>query len=246
MDLNVDAGEGDDPVGLVALATSVNVACGFHAGSAPTMAAVVAQALRARSAVGAHPSYPDREGFGRRPMDRSPDDVAADVLYQVGALAAICRAAGTRLHHVKLHGALYHAAWRDAGLAGRIAKALAGFDAALWVYAPPGSALAAAARAVGLPVAHEGFADRGVSAAGGLLARGTAGALISEADVAAARAVAWARAARVASASGAMVDWPVDTFCVHSDTPGAVAVLRAVREALIGAGLPVGAPTQPS
>lgn len=243
VDLNVDAGEGGDDAALFALATSVNVACGFHAGDPPSMAAAVAAAVRSGCAVGAHPSHPDREGFGRRPLSRDPQDVAADVLYQVGALATLCRAAGTRLHHVKLHGALYHAAWRDPALAAALARALAAVFPGLWVYAPPGSALAAEAVRCGLPVAREGFVDRGVSAAGWLLPRGEPEAVLSDPSGAAARAVAWVREGRVAPVGGGpALDWPVDSLCVHSDTPGCAAVLAAARAALRGAGVALAAP----
>ncbi len=244
VDLNVDAGEGGDDAVLCGLATSVNVACGFHAGDAPAMAAAVAGALAAGCAVGAHPSYPDREGFGRRAVERDPSAVAADVLAQIGALAAICRAAGARLHHVKLHGALYHRAWHDPAAAGAVARAVAAFDRALWVYAPPGSRLEAAALRAGLRVAREGFADRGVAADGGLVARGAPDAVLADPAAAAGRALAWAVSGRVAPAGAPhlAVAWPVDSLCVHGDTAGAAELLRAVRRALEGAGLRVAAP----
>jgi UPF0271 protein len=243
VDLNVDAGEGGDDAALVALATSVNVACGLHAGDAPTMAATVAAAARAGCALGAHPSYPDREGFGRRAMGRGPAEIRADVLYQLGALGGICRAAGVAVRHVKVHGALYHGAWRDRQIAEAVARAIAAYDPRLWVYAPPGSALEAAAAGVGLRVAREGFADRGVPAQGGLLSRGTPGAVLADPAAAAARAVRWAREGRVQAVSGAVIDWPVDTLCVHGDTPEAAAVLRAVRGALEAAGVPIAPPS---
>jgi UPF0271 protein len=244
VDLNVDAGEGLPGEGeLLPLCTSVNVACGLHAGDAPTMAATVAAAARLGLAVGAHPSYPDREGFGRRRLQRRPAEVRADVLYQLGALAAVCRPLGVRLHHVKPHGALYHAAWREPAVAAAVAEAVAAFDPGLWIYAPPGSALAAATRSAGLRLAREGFADRGVGADGGLVPRGVPGALLEDPEEAARRALRWVRLGVVAPVGGATeLDWPVDTLCVHGDTPAAARLLRAVRGVLEAEGVRLRAP----
>lgn len=238
----MDAGEGGPDAELLPLCTSVNIACGLHAGGAPEMAAAVATAAAAGCAVGAHPSAPDRAGFGRGALRRSPAEVRADVLYQLGALAAICRAAGVPLRHVKPHGALYHAAWQDRAIAAAVAGAVAAWDPGLRVYAPPRSALQAAAEAAGLRTVREGFADRGVSASGGLVPRGEPGALLTAAAEAARRAVVWAREGRVAVPSGAWLPWPVESLCVHGDTPGAAAILAAVRRALLEAGLPCAAP----
>jgi UPF0271 protein len=242
VDLNVDAGEGLDDAPLVALATSVNVACGFHAGDLATMRTAVSAARLVGCAVGAHPATPDRAGFGRRPMDRLPAQVASDVGEQLETLAGVCAEAGARLHHVKLHGALYHAAWRDLAVAEAVVAAVECVDRDLWIYAPPDSCLAAAAVGRGLRLAREGFADRGVTAEGGLVARGNAQALLPDPDAAAARATGWAREGRVQAPSGVWLDWPVDTLCVHGDTPGAVHILRAIRAAWRAAGIPAQAP----
>jgi UPF0271 protein len=177
--------------------------------------------------IGAHPSYPDLAGFGRRALAASPDEVRADVLYQIGALAAFCRARGVALRHVKPHGALYNEAQRDASTADAVCRAVRAFDPELWLLTIPGHALERAAHACGLRVAREGFADRGRRPDGTLVPRGEPGALLTRPEEAAAQALALAR-------SGGF-----DSICVHSDTPGAAAILRAVREALEAGGVPV-------
>jgi UPF0271 protein len=245
-DINVDMGEafgawpGGPDEAMLAAATSANIACGFHAGDPRVMARTVALCRDMGKAVGAHPAYPDLVGFGRRALAASPDEVRSDVLYQLGALAAFCRAAGVRLRHVKAHGALYNVAVRDAATARAIAEAVAAFDPGLWVYALPGSELGRAAAALGLRVAWEAFADRGVQADGTLVPRGQPGDLITDPHQAAARAVRIAREGVVVPAGGGEpIPWRADTICVHSDTPGAPAIAAAVRAALAAAGVAV-------
>jgi UPF0271 protein len=238
LDLNADLGEGaGDDGALLGLVTSANVACGFHAGDPLTMRAVVAQAAERGVAVGAHVSYPDREGFGRQAMERSAEEIAADVLYQLGALAACCAAAGTSVSYVKPHGALYWAASAHADVAEAVCAGVAAF-ARVPVLAPPGSALAAAAEAAGLGAVPEGFADRAYRSDGTLVPRAEPGALIGDPDGVGARAVALAGGS-IDAADGERIALPVRSVCLHGDSPGAVAAARAVRTALEDAGVRV-------
>jgi UPF0271 protein len=241
IDLNADVGEGcADDTALLALVTSANVACGFHAGDTASMARTVSAAAKAGVAVGAHPSFPDREGFGRRPMQRSPAEVEADVINQVRALHAICRAQGVQLAHVKPHGALYNQAAVDAELAAAIARAVHAVDPRLALVGLASSrSLREAAAAFGLRYAAEAFADRAYAADGTLIPRSRAGAVIESAAAAAAQAVRIATRGEVAAADGALVRLEADTLCLHGDTPGAVDLARAVRAALLGAGVAV-------
>ncbi len=220
----LDAGEHDDePEELWRAVDALNVACGGHAGDAASMARVIAFCARTGVRVGAHPSYPDRDGFGRRTLVMTPDALATSVEAQCAALAAIARDAGVRVEHVKPHGALYHDAARDPALAGAVVggAALALGDA-IAVIGPPAGALARAAAARGLRYLREGFADRGTRPDGSLIPRGEPGALIEDPAVAAARALSLATGATI------------DAMCVHADTPGALAIVHAVREALRG------------
>jgi UPF0271 protein len=239
IDLNADVGESLGPwamgadEALVPLVTSVNVACGFHAGDPLTIRRTVALALAAGVAVGAHPGYPDLVGFGRRDLSMSAAELEAAVLYQVAALAGMVAAEGGRLAHVKPHGALYNRAAVDAAVAAPIARAVARLDPALRLLGPPRSALLAAAAEVGLPRAAEGFADRS------LRSRRLAGAVHADPARAATQAVEIARHRRVTSVDGITVELAVETLCVHGDTPGAAAVAAAVRAALAAAGVEV-------
>jgi 5-oxoprolinase (ATP-hydrolysing) subunit A len=233
IDLNCDIGEsygawrmGDDRA-LLDLVTSANVACGFHAGDPATIDATVRDAARCNVAIGAHPSYPDLAGFGRRSMALAPDDVEAAVLYQIGALAAFAIAHGTRLTHVKPHGALYNDAARDRTLAAAIARAVARFDGRLVLVGLPDSALLAAGEAERLEVAAEGFCDRVYEPDGSLRPRSRPGAVCSDPRQAAEQAVAIAERGTVR------------TLCIHGDTPGAAAIASAVRAALRDAGFAV-------
>ncbi|MCE3003090.1 MAG: 5-oxoprolinase subunit PxpA, partial [Xanthomonadaceae bacterium] len=208
IDLNCDLGEsfgawtmGEDEAVLPHV-SSANVACGFHAGDPTVMRRTVALAKAAGVAIGAHVSLPDLQGFGRREMKVSPEECHDFVLYQVGALAAIARAQGVGLSHVKPHGALYNMAARDAALATAIAHAVRDADRALVLYGLSGSALVAAGEAAGLRVAHEVFADRGYRADGALAPRGTPGAVIDDPALAAERAAAFAAGAPVAALDG--------------------------------------------
>jgi 5-oxoprolinase (ATP-hydrolysing) subunit A len=241
IDLNCDAGEafgpwpmGDDEA-LIPLVTSVSVACGAHAGDPVVMRRTIELAARHGVAVGAHPGYPDLQGFGRRPLAMRPAEVGLWVLAQIGALDGVARAVGVRLQHVKPHGALYNTAGDDAALAAAIAESVRTYDPNLVLVARAGSAQAAAGRAAGLRVAEEAFADRGYDAQGRLLPRGEAGALVSDPAAAAARAVALLREGGMRIGDGEWLALRPTTLCIHSDTPGAAAVAAAVRQALLDA-----------
>jgi UPF0271 protein len=246
VDLNGDVGEsfgiwrlGDD-ARILGFVTSANIACGFHAGDPATIDATVREATRRGVAVGAHPSYPDLAGFGRRSMRLSPAEVEAAVLYQIGAVEAIARANGVRLSHVKPHGALYNDAADDRELADAIASAvLRAGDYRLVGLA--GSALIDAARDAGVRSASEGFCDRAYGADGRLRPRRLAGALLSDPAVAARQALDIATRGCVRVEGGAEIALRADTLCIHGDTPGAVEIAQAVRAALESAGVRVAA-----
>jgi UPF0271 protein len=222
---------------MLDVVTSANVACGLHAGDPAVMQQTVAQAVAKGVAVGAHPSFPDRQGFGRRLMALSPAEIEVFVLYQLGALAGFARAAGTRLIHVKPHGALYNWAAKDAGSAAAIARAVARFDSALIVVTLPGSALADAARGHDLRVAGEGFADRAYQADGSLVPRSQPGAFIHDPTEAVARAVQMVTQGEIEAIDGTLIPLEIDTLCVHGDTPDAVGIAGELRQTLEAAGV---------
>lgn len=252
LDLNCDLGEsfgawamGDD-AGVMPWITSANIACGFHAGDPVTMQATVAQAVAAGVALGAHVGLPDLVGFGRREMRISAADAYAMTLCQIGALAAFARAAGSRLAHVKPHGALYNMAARDAALAEAIARAVRDFDPALVLVGLAGSELPRAGEAAGLRVAHEVFADRGYAADGTLLPRGAAGAVIEELDAATAQAVSLATRGEVRAVDGTRLALRADTLCLHGDRPEAARWARRIHDALRAADVALRAFPSPS
>lgn len=242
-DLNADLAEsygrwrlGDDGA-LLGVVTSANLACGFHAGDPTTLARACAAAAAGRVAVGAQVSYPDLVGFGRRRMDLDPQDLCWDVVYQVGAVQALARAAGTEVTYLKPHGALYHAAASDAGQAGAVVAALVALGGGLAVVGAPGSQLLRLAAAAGLVCVREGFVDRGYAPDGSLVPRGRPGDLVADPDEVAERAVRMALQGTVVAVDGSVVALRPDTLCLHGDTPGAVALARRVRAALEGAGV---------
>jgi 5-oxoprolinase (ATP-hydrolysing) subunit A len=243
IDLNCDAGEafgpwpmGDDEA-LIPLVSSVSVACGAHAGDPLVMRRTVELAARHGVAVGAHPGYPDLQGFGRRALGMSPSEAGLWTLAQIGALDGVARSVGVRLQHVKPHGALYNAAADDEALAEAIARAVHTYDAALVLVARAGSTQARVGRALGLRVAEEAFADRGYDAQGRLLARSAPGALVAQPAEAAQRALGMVREGGVKAGDGTWVQLRAATLCIHSDTPGASRVAAAVRQALEEAGV---------
>ena len=245
IDLNCDMGEsfgrytlGDDAA-MLDVVTSANVACGLHAGDPAVMQATVALAARKGVAVGAHPGYPDVQGFGRRAMALTPAEIEATVLYQIGALAGFARAADVPLVHVKPHGALYNVAAREQAVAEAIVRAVAAFDSGLIVVTLPNSALLYAARAAGLRVAREGFADRAYSEDGSLVPRSAPGAVIHDPALATARAIRMVARGEVETITGKVIPLHIDTLCIHGDTPGAVTIAAALRAALEAAGVVV-------
>ena len=247
IDLNADVGEsygawslGEDEA-LIPLVTSVNVACGAHAGDPDVIARTIAIAARHGVAVGAHPGYPDRAGFGRRAMALSPAEIERSVVVQVGAVWAAARAAGVPLRHVKTHGALYNRAARDEDAAVAIARAVASVDPGLWLLGLAGSAQVEAGRALGLRVVEEAFADRAYEADGSLRSRTLEGSVVDDPAAAAAQALAIVRGS-VTAVDGTAVPLRADSICVHGDLPGAAARARAVREALEAAGVELRAP----
>jgi UPF0271 protein len=248
IDLNCDMGEsygawkmGDDAA-LMPYVSSANIACGFHGGDPATIRATVRLAVDHGVAVGAHPSLPDLQGFGRRAMKISPQDMYDLVVYQSGAVEAFARAAGARLHHVKCHGALYNMAASDAGLAEAMARAVKDLGGDLVLYALSNSLMMSIGRKLGVRVVGEVFADRGYADDGTLAPRGTPGAMIEDAAVAAARALEMVEKRRVKALSGASIPVVPDTLCVHGDQPGAVAFARAIRKTFSDHGVAVAAP----
>jgi len=245
IDLNADVGEsvgpwrmGEDEL-LIPLVTSVNVACGFHAGDPLTIETTIAMAGRHGVAVGAHPGYPDLVGFGRRSMRLSAAEVEAAVVYQVGAIGAFARAARTDLRHVKQHGALYNDAARSPELAAAIARAVRRISSDLVLVGLAGSCLVDEGRAAGLTVAAEAFADRAYERDGSLRSRDLPDAVHEDTRVAAEQAVEIVRAGRVRATDGTTIEVVADTICLHGDKPGAAARAAAVRSALLDAGVEV-------
>jgi UPF0271 protein len=247
IDLNADVGESygawqmghDDE--LIPLVTSVNIACGAHAGDPLVMASTVAMAVASGASIGAHPGYPDRAGFGRRDLNLRPAELRASLLYQLGALAAFVRDAGAMLRHVKPHGALYNRAAQDAALAAVVADAVRRFDPTLVLVGLHGSQLLDAGRAAGLAVASEAFADRLYEPDGSLRSRRFQDAVLPDPESAAEQAVAIATLGRVTTRDGSSIEVRADTLCVHGDTPNAAAYARAIRDALAAAGATVAA-----
>lgn len=238
VDLNADLGEGaPDDAELLALVSSANIACGWHAGDARLMQATVAAALERGVAIGAHPSYPDRENFGRSEMQLAPADIRADLIYQIGALDALVRAAGGRLHHVKPHGALYNQAARDPALADAIADAVLDVNPSLALYGLAGSELLKAAERAGLRAVAEVFADRGYRADGSLVPRSQPGAFVEDTDEAVARTLRMVSEGVVQSVTGEVVPLQVQTICLHGDGAHALAFARALHHALNLAGV---------
>ncbi len=236
---------GDD-AGVMPWITSANVACGFHAGDPAIMRATVALCIEHGVAIGAHVSLPDLQGFGRREMKVSPNDVYAQTLYQLGALHAFVRAAGTHLHHVKPHGALYNMAARDRALAHAIAAAVRDFNSTLILVGLAGGALVEAGRAAGWRVQREGCCDRRYRADGLLAPRSEAGAVIEDIDDADVQAVSIATAQRAAAGDGSAVRIDADSLCVHGDRVNAAAFAQRLHEALSQAGVRITAAARPA
>jgi len=247
MDLNADLGEGfgawrmGDDEALLGIVTSANVACGFHAGDPSIMRRTCELAVVHGVTVGAHVSYRDLAGFGRRAVDVPELELADEILYQLGALDASCRAAGTRLRYVKPHGALYHRAFHDDAHAAAVVAAVRAFDRTLTVLGAPGSRLLTLAADVDLATCAEAFADRAYRVNGELLPRGEPDAVRHGVDRVVAQALGLALTGMAVTPEGEPVTVRARSLCVHGDTPGAVGLARAVREALEEAGIAVAA-----
>jgi UPF0271 protein len=244
IDLNADLGEsfgawtmGDDAA-MLRLVTSANVACGFHAGDASTMLATCRLAAENGVTVGAHVSYRDLAGFGRRSMDVPPGELRDEVLYQLSALSGLARIAGTAVSYVKPHGALYNRIVSDRAQADAVVEAVAAFDPSLPLLGL-GSEVSRAAGDARLAFVREAFVDRGYLPDGTLVPRGRPGAVLAGDDAIAARAVRLATDGLVVADDGTEIRVEVDSLCVHGDTPGAVAMAGAVRSALAAAGVQV-------
>lgn len=245
IDINADLGEGfgrwqvaDEPA-VLALVSSASIACGFHAGDPVTMRESVRRAAALGVCVGAHPGYPDLLGFGRRDLAASPAEVTAYVLYQVGALAAICRAEGVALRYVKPHGALYNRAATDPALAAAVAEGVRLADDRLALLGLAGSAMMTAAEEAGIRFAGEAFADRAYLADGTLAPRGQPGSVLTDPEQVVAQALGIVLDGRVKAMGGSAVAVRARSLCVHGDNPNAPALLAVLRERLAGRGITV-------
>ncbi|MEI2733198.1 MAG: 5-oxoprolinase subunit PxpA [Dermatophilaceae bacterium] len=248
IDLNADVGEsfgrwrlGDD-AGLLRVVTSANIACGFHAGDPATIVRTCRLAVEAGVAIGAHVSYRDLAGFGRRFLDVAAEDLDAEVRYQIGALDGIARSVGGRVAYVKPHGALYTAVVTHEGQAAALVRAIGSVGPEVAVLGLSGSALLGLAEAAGLPTVAEAFADRGYTPEGTLVPRDRPGALVTDPDAVVARVVRLVTDGVVASVDGGDVAVSAGSICVHGDTPGAVSLATAVRAGLTAAGVRIAAP----
>ena len=238
IDLNCDMGEsfGTYVLGYdeqaMPFVTSVNVACGFHASDPDNMAKTVMLAKKHGVAVGAHPGYPDLVGFGRRSMALTPEEVKNAVIYQIGALDAFCKAAGVRLQHVKVHGALYNNAEKDLTVATAIAKAIKAVDPSLYMLCLANSQMGVAAKQEGVPFVEEAFADRAYTEEGSLVSRKVEGSVIHDINEVVTRVVRMVTEKTVVAITGKVIPIQAQTICVHGDTPGAVDMVKAIRAAL--------------
>jgi UPF0271 protein len=246
IDINCDMGEsygawkmGADAE-VMPFISSANVACGFHGGDPATIRKTVRLAVDHGVAIGAHPSLPDLQGFGRRAMKISPQDMYDLVVYQAGAVEGFARAAGAKLHHVKCHGALYNMAANDEALSEAMARAAR--DLGVMLYALSNSKSFSIAKKMGVPVAGEVFADRGYSDDGTLAPRDRPGAMVEDANEAVARALAMVEQGHVVSLSGKRLPVSADTLCLHGDQPGAVAFAKAIRKAFAERNVGIAAP----
>jgi len=246
VDLNCDLGEGfgawdmGDDAAMMQLASSVNIACGFHAGDADIMRRTVEVAKTRGVRIGAHPGYRDLHGFGRRPVPgMTSREIENLVAYQIGALQAIASMAGHRVTHVKVHGALSNVACEDDMSAQAIASAIRAVDPNLVFVVLPNSRLVSAGDAARLRMVHEVFADRAYEDNGMLVSRRKASAVLHDPVEIAERVVRMVEDGAVVSVSGKKIRMPIDTICIHGDTPGSVAIARGVREALHQAGIEI-------
>lgn len=245
VDLNSDLGEGfgaykcGDDEAMLAIVTSANVACGFHAGDPEIMAKTFRSAKARNIAVGAHPSLPDLWGFGRRRIPFSPGEIERIVAYQIGAAQALAAYCGHRITYVKPHGSLSNMSEAEREIADAIARAMRAVDPALTFLAIARSEQVKAAEALNITTVSEIYADRGYTEEGRLMARGKPGALIEDADEAADRVLAMVEGGAVITATGQRLKTPIGSICTHGDTPGAITMARCVRVKLEAAGIEI-------
>lgn len=245
IDLNSDLGEsfGAYKMGrdeeIIPLVSSANVACGLHAGDPTVMAKTTALCKASSVPMGAHPGFPDLQGFGRRNMNVSPADVKNLILYQVGALDAFCKSVGIKLQHVKPHGALYNMAAKDAALAKAICEGIQAYDPTLILLGLSGSEMLRQAKAIGLPCAAEVFADRAYEDDGTLVARTKPGAMIRDEDEAVSRVIGMIKNHSVTSISGKEIEIRPDSVCVHGDSDKALLFVKKIRSALEREGIAI-------
>ena len=246
IDLNSDMGEGfgvyrmGDDAGMLEIVTSANIACGFHAGDPLIMHDVVKRARENGVAIGAHPSFLDLWGFGRRPIHgERPADIEKIVAYQIGALQGIAASLGRRVSHVKTHGSLGNMAAVDDALASAVARAVAAVDRNLILVVMPGMATERAGAAANLPLMREIYADRTYGDDGNLTPRKQPGAVIHDAEAAAARVLRMVEEQRITTTSGKSISVAIDSVCVHGDTPDSVSMARRIRSMLESAGYAV-------
>lgn len=251
IDINCDMGEsfGNYVMGqdaeILNHVSSANIACGFHAGDPLVMAKTVKLAIEKGVAVGAHPSYPDLQGFGRRKMDMTPDEIEAMVIYQIGALDGFVRASGARLTHVKAHGALYNVAAQEPAVARAYARAVARYNPELaFVCLATAPMIIEEGRQAGLRVVREAFADRAYNPDGSLVSRRLPGSLISDPEKSVEQVIRLVTQGEVVAQDGTILKLEADTVCVHGDGPTAPAIARALKARLQEAGIRVAVPLQ--
>ncbi|APO69818.1 LamB/YcsF family protein (plasmid) [Rhizobium gallicum] len=243
IDLNSDLGEsfgpwpmGDD-ASMLSIVTSANIACGFHAGDPAGILSVLREAGRRGVVVGAHVGYRDLVGFGRRNMDPSSEELIGDVIYQIGALQGLARAAGTTVRYVKPHGALYNTIAHDARQAADVIEGIKAIDPSLPLMALSGAPIVKQARAAGLTVVCEAFADRAYNADGSLVSRRLPGSVIHEPEIVAARMLGLVKEGCINAIDGTEIKLEAESICVHGDTPASVFLARALRDALVSKGV---------
>lgn len=245
IDLNSDLGEGygawtmGDDEAMLGIVSSANVACGFHAGDPKSILATLREAAARGVAIGAHVSYPDRVGFGRRPMDVTAAELTADVIYQIGALQGLCRAAGTRVSYVKPHGALYNTIASDARQGAAVIEAIREIDPALILMGLAGAPILTQASEAGLATVAEAFGDRAYTPQGTLVSRREPGAVLHDPEAVARRMLRLATEGTIEAIDGSSLTLHADSICVHGDSAGAVAMASGIRDILVENGVEI-------
>jgi len=243
VDLNADLGEGAGyDRELIPLLTSANIACGFHAGKPEMMQEAVKVCKEYDVHVGAHPSFPDVWGFGRREMKCSEEEIISYILYQLGALDAFCKAEGVKMHHVKPHGAIYNMAWRDMEVAEAIVKGIKLYDKDLILFAQFNSFLAKAGKEIGLKVAYEVFADRAYDNDGSLTSRKKDNSVLNDEEHVLERTLKMVTEGKVITYKNEELDLKADTVCLHGDNPAAIMLAQSIRQGLMEEDIEIKAP----